>query len=394
MLSQWIAAISLIGLIATNLPADMTPYEQVMTAAEDRISDQETPSPEDTQDHENPKILTNEDPGLLNPAPFIPEKEIAQGFHEVIGPEANFDNHFEAEGMVPFKVKGILVVNKEYHLPEGYHPTPYQGQGTSMSLLPAAQGAFEEMQAAAGGQGVYFHIISGFRSAQVQENLFWSYAASVGPQRAATFSARGGQSEHQTGLAMDVAATGDGATVLQPSFGGTPAGQWLANHAWEYGFILRYPQGKEAITGYQYEPWHFRYVGKEVAGLMKETPGLTLEEYLGLVQTQAPEADPQGPAQVFFRGKIFDRTDHIFHFPDDLAPSPDGNLPSAIGDRLYLTQEELDKAQTRRIPFVVRDQGLLVPYEDGWRLYMQRGFSLETEADQTLPESPPSSPTP
>lgn len=402
MIPQWMALAGLISLASNSLPIDtasleIPPYDAVMAKAEDFLQDIEDQAPEADQSQEDPN---SQDPGqeaplaeeiVTNPAPFIPEQEIAQGFNDVAGPDANVDGHYVGEGQAPFSVKGILVVNKEYALPPGYHPLADQGDGPTQVLLPHAKQAYEEMRAAAAAEGIYFDMVSGFRSASYQDQLFQSYAARFGTDRASVFSARGGQSEHQTGLAMDVAASGDQATLLQPSFGNTPAGQWLAQHSWEYGFILRYLQGKEAITGYQYEPWHFRYVGKEMAAHIGANPTQTLEEALGLVQTTPAETDPLGPAQVYFRGKIYDRTDHLFHFPDDLAPSPDGTLPSGFDNRLYLTDEEIAKAQSRRIPFVIRDQGLLVPFEDGWRLYLQREST--PSQDQETSDLPSLSPT-
>ncbi len=93
------------------------------------------------------------------------------------------------------------------------------------------------------------------------------------------FSARAGHSEHQTGLTIDCNDASD-------SFVGTPEAEWLAEHASEYGFIIRYPKGKEDITGYKYEPWHIRYVGKDLAQEL-DSSGLTLEEYFGIISEYA-----------------------------------------------------------------------------------------------------------
>ena len=93
---------------------------------------------------------------------------------------------------------------------------------------------------------------------------------------ASQFSSRPGHSEHQSGLAADFIGAG-GKCWVEECFERTAAGHWLAQHAHEYGFILHYPKGKESVTGFQYEPWHFRYVGKELAGALQQS-GLTLEE--------------------------------------------------------------------------------------------------------------------
>ena len=106
-----------------------------------------------------------------------------------------------------------------------------------------------------------------------QASLYNSYVAQDGQELADTYSARPGHSEHQSGLAFDIGALDNG-------YGNTPGGRWLNAHCADYGFILRYPAGKESITGYQYEPWHVRYVGKEIASRIM-SQGITLEEYLG-----------------------------------------------------------------------------------------------------------------
>jgi hypothetical protein len=101
--------------------------------------------------------------------------------------------------------------------------------------------------------------------------------AKDGIEDASRYSARPGQSEHQTGLALDLASQ-SGKCTLSTCFKDTDEGKWLNENAWKYGFILRYPEGKEEITGYMFEPWHFRYVGKKEAKKIQDS-GLTIEEY-------------------------------------------------------------------------------------------------------------------
>lgn len=117
-------------------------------------------------------------------------------------------------------------------------------------------------------------VCSGFRSYTVQKNLYNSYVRRDGAENADRYSARPGHSEHQTGLAFDINYADD-------RFKGTPEASWLAENAYKYGFILRYPEGKEPITGYMFEPWHYRYVGVENAAKIYAS-GLTLEEYFGI----------------------------------------------------------------------------------------------------------------
>lgn len=161
-------------------------------------------------------------------------------------------------------IQGILIANKTYGLPEDYNP----------GLDSEAESAFNTLSEAAANQGLDIYLSSGFRSYETQARIYGSYVDSYGKESADTFSARPGYSEHQTGLAIDV-------NTIDDSFAGTPEAEWLANHAHEYGFIIRYPKGKESITGYKYEPWHIRYLGVEKATEVYNS-GLTLEEFLGI----------------------------------------------------------------------------------------------------------------
>ena len=162
-------------------------------------------------------------------------------------------------------VNGIMIANKTYPLPSTYAPG---------GLTSECNQAFEKMKAAAANDGISLWIVSGYRSYGTQESIYWRYVSNDGMTEADTYSARPGHSEHQTGLAMDL-------NSLYTSFGDTPEGKWLAEHCHEYGFIIRYPKGKQSITGYIYEPWHVRYLGVETATNVYES-GLTLEEYLGI----------------------------------------------------------------------------------------------------------------
>ncbi len=161
-------------------------------------------------------------------------------------------------------IDGILIANKSYPLPEDYNP----GED------PEALAALYRMFDAAAADGCSMHIDSGFRSYATQTWLYNSYVQRDGVSEADRYSARPGYSEHQSGLAFDINDTSS-------AFASTPEAYWLAKNAYKYGFILRYPEGKESITGYMFEPWHYRYVGVEKAKLIYDS-GLTLEEYLGI----------------------------------------------------------------------------------------------------------------
>lgn len=164
----------------------------------------------------------------------------------------------------PTYINGILIANKTYGLPADYAP----------GADPEATNMLYEMFAAASTEGLSLWVRSGYRSYNDQLWQYNVYAQRDGVALADTYSARAGHSEHQTGLAFDL-------NSLYKSFGQTPEGLWLAANCHRFGFIIRYPEDKEHITGYMYEPWHVRYLGVDVATAVYES-GLCLEEYLGI----------------------------------------------------------------------------------------------------------------
>ncbi len=180
----------------------------------------------------------------------------------------------ERDGVSFVTIEGeeLILVNKEYSVPENY------GNG----ILPEAQAAFDAMQSAAAGQGISLWIVSGFRSYENQRLLHERYIKELGAEYTKRMSAEAGHSEHQLGVAFDIGGT-NSAMLLNQSFKDSNEFAWLAEHAHEYGFILRYPDGKETQTGYMFEPWHFRYVGYNLAHILYDS-GLTIEEYVGLAE--------------------------------------------------------------------------------------------------------------
>lgn len=168
-----------------------------------------------------------------------------------------------------------VVVNKKHKLPEDYVPSLISVAGGKMR--PEAASSFEDMLAQAKNDGVNLRTVSSYRSYSQQVSVYNGYVAQYGTEQADTFSARPGHSEHQTGLAVDVGAS-DGACELEICFENTPAGIWVKNNVYKYGFIVRYPKDKEALTGYQYEPWHLRYVGSDVASKIHSS-GQTLDDF-------------------------------------------------------------------------------------------------------------------
>lgn len=162
-------------------------------------------------------------------------------------------------------VGGVLIANKTYSLPRSYAPG---------KLTAETQAAFNRMQSAAKKLGLSLWISSGYRSYDLQASLYNRYKARDGKAAADRYSARPGHSEHQTGLCFDL-------NTITQSFANTAEGRWVAKNCWRYGFIIRYPQGKESKTGYMYEPWHLRYLGETLAKKVYDS-GLCLEEYLGI----------------------------------------------------------------------------------------------------------------
>lgn len=180
----------------------------------------------------------------------------------------------------------LCVANKKHALPYEYVPGDLRTVNVSRSanwqMRDEAATALETMFAAAGNDGITLVACSGYRSAAYQDQLYSGYVQSYGTAVADSISSRPGYSDHQTGLAMDI-GDHDQATVFTTDMKNTPEGQWLYTHAHEYGFVLRYPEGKESITGYSFEPWHYRYVGTATASAMYAiSPDETLEEYLGV----------------------------------------------------------------------------------------------------------------
>ncbi|MBG6182277.1 D-alanyl-D-alanine carboxypeptidase [Arthrobacter sp. CAN_A214] len=154
--------------------------------------------------------------------------------------------------------------------------------GGSALLRPDTAAAVERMFSAAQDDGVNLTVVSAYRSYADQESTYAYWVSQYGDAALAdTVSARAGYSEHQTGLAVDVGQD-DGACTLVTCFSNTAAGRWTGANAAAFGFIVRYPQGKDATTGFTWEPWHLRYVGTGIAGAMGAAGTATLEEYFGL----------------------------------------------------------------------------------------------------------------
>ncbi len=173
-----------------------------------------------------------------------------------------------------------VVVNKQRPLsPQTYAPADLVSVGGGQQIRAEAAAALQQLVAGAKQQNLAIAALSGYRSYNTQVSVYNAEVKNYGQAVADSESARPGTSEHQTGLAIDV---GGGGCGIEDCFGNTAEGKWLAAHAYEYGFIIRYTSDKQAITGYRAEPWHIRYIGVELSGEMHKQGITTLEEFFGL----------------------------------------------------------------------------------------------------------------
>jgi D-alanyl-D-alanine carboxypeptidase len=211
------------------------------------------------------------------------------------------ENSYEAVEVVAEPASITVLVNKKYALPKEYVPDDlvepdvpfiFKEKLEKRKMRKEAAEALEALFAAAKEDGVLLAGVSGYRSYETQKGLYNTYVQRDGQAAADRYSARPGHSEHSTGLAMDVSGI-DGKCAATDCFANTPEAKWLAEHAYDYGFIIRYPEGKEDITGYKYEPWHLRYVGVDVAREIRDL-GVTLEEYFAMKGAAVAAGSPGG----------------------------------------------------------------------------------------------------
>ncbi len=174
-----------------------------------------------------------------------------------------------------------VVVNKHRPLPQGYAPAKLREVAPGQRLVPAAARRAEALLAAAADDGVALRVASAYRSTADQAAAFRRWSRVLGPERAAVQSARPRHSEHETGLALDLLPAA-GECQEFACFADTAQARWLAEHAHEHGFVVRYPEGQEDVTGFTYEPWHLRFVGEPLARDMHALGSTSLEEHLDL----------------------------------------------------------------------------------------------------------------
>lgn len=185
----------------------------------------------------------------------------------------------------------VVLVNKQNMLPTGYTPDDlvypnvrftFDEKVEKRMMRKEAAHALEKLFAAADRDGLPLAGVSAYRSNERQKQLFDYYVSRDGLEKTQTYSAYPGTSEHETGLAIDVVGA-NGKCIVTDCFGDQPEATWLAENAHKFGFIIRYPKGKEHITGYKYEPWHLRYVGNHIATEIQKRE-ITLEEYFEIIQ--------------------------------------------------------------------------------------------------------------
>lgn len=175
-----------------------------------------------------------------------------------------------------------VLVNKYWSIPEDYAPVLVLAESSKEQYIRTeADDAWDAMRAVCETDtGYVLYLCSGYRTFEAQAALFSKSIQDKGIGYACSKNAMEGRSEHNLGLALDISTTEAG--VISSGFADTPAGVWVGEHCYEYGFILRYPRDKTAVTGYVFEPWHYRYVGMDLAGALFAS-GQTLEEYYGKV---------------------------------------------------------------------------------------------------------------
>ncbi len=200
-------------------------------------------------------------------------------YNLVLEVNANLDKTFYVDTEpADLSKENLILVNKFYYLDKDYMPDDLvlidAKYGVRQYIKSITYEAYKTMWEAASNEGLTLYINSPYRSYNTQSGLYNNYAARDGISLADTYSARPGFSEHQTGLAFDVTSK----TTNFDNFAYSNEYKWLQDNAYKYGFILRYPKGKEYITGYQYESWHYRYVGKDIAKYIHDND-ITYEEY-------------------------------------------------------------------------------------------------------------------
>lgn len=245
-----------------------------------------------------------------------------------------------------------VLVNREYPISKDYVPDDlvlpnvpfsYYGVYEKSYVRQRAAIALEELFAGANESGYTLKLVSAYRSYERQKQIYNNNVSRRGVEDTDKVSAMPGSSEHQTGLAIDVSCSAVGC-ALEESFGMTAEGKWLKKNCYKYGFIIRYPKNKTDITGYSYEPWHIRYVGKNLAKYLKKNK-LTLEEYYQLTTVDnAVAADP-----------VLDTDTNIKNEPQmTAAPTPKASIKPTVSPKSKKKAKATKKPKKTKKPKVTK----------------------------------------
>lgn len=281
-----LALVTAVTLVLTGCNSTAAPQEPQHPPAN------ETPAPQNEQPKakEEPAPAPSETPAPTQPEQPKDNKPAEQKPADKRQATNATDLTFPDIEVVSEPASMAVLVNKQRKLPENYQPNdlvfpnvPFllPEKSEKRKMRKEAADALEQLFAAAQADGVSLAGVSAYRTHAYQKALFNRYAKKDGVEKARTYSAVPGTSEHETGLAIDVSGK-DGKCAATSCFAGTKEANWLDENVEKFGFIIRYPEGKDAITGYIYEPWHLRYVGLDIANEIGEK-GITLEEYSGVV---------------------------------------------------------------------------------------------------------------
>lgn len=240
---------------------------------------------DNNKDNNTDNIENNETPDNDINDPDLHIDDNRRIIYEIVGDEVyNFSDNEVTTVKNPSSI--YVLVNKKNELDPNYVPDDlvipnvrfsFEGNDPKKQMRAVAASALEKLLDEADKNGHDIVAVSGYRSYTRQETIYKSNVNRMGEESANKVSAKPGQSEHQTGLAMDVSSKTAGYS-LTDSFADLPEGIWLGNNAHKFGYIIRYQKDKTDITGYVYEPWHIRYVGEELATYLYEND-LTLEEF-------------------------------------------------------------------------------------------------------------------
>lgn len=266
----------------------------------------------------------------------------------------NDADHFELDGTyyTPYEnTRAVddpsslsMLVNKTYYLDESYVPDNLTGLSNlyaapDRELAGVAAEALAEWCNGGRANDVYFYATSAYRPYEAQEELYEGYIKSMGQEQTDAVSARPGFSEHQTGYTVDLAATHEDNAA---DFSETRAYRWANEHCWEYGWLLRYPDGKTSITNYEYESWHYRYVGKDVAAAVHAS-GLTFDEFY-MLYLKPWDNESNMPSEA-----ILASTDYTKLIPAQTAPEEE-TAPETTGEPESSAPAETEAPEETEVP--------------------------------------------